>query len=108
MAYNYNIDKYDVTNGQYTEFFNAVAATDTYGLYNAAMATNGGIADNSGAASGSKVQRNRVIGNQPVNYVSCCDAARFANWLNNGQPTGAKAGRRKAGPTRSRRHTDAD
>jgi formylglycine-generating enzyme required for sulfatase activity len=28
--------------------------------------------------------------NRPVNYVSVWDAARFANWLNNGQPTGAQ------------------
>ena len=26
--------------------------------------------------------------NRPVNYVSFWDAARFANWLHNGQPTG--------------------
>ena len=28
--------------------------------------------------------------NRPVNYVSFWDAARFANWLHNGQPTGAQ------------------
>ena len=38
VDYNYNIGKYDVTAGQYTAFLNAVAATDTYGLYNAYMA----------------------------------------------------------------------
>jgi formylglycine-generating enzyme required for sulfatase activity len=27
---------------------------------------------------------------RPVNYVSWADAARFANWLHNGQPTGAQ------------------
>ncbi len=27
---------------------------------------------------------------RPVNYVSWGDAARFANWLHNGQPTGAQ------------------
>ena len=27
---------------------------------------------------------------RPVNYVSFWDAARFANWLHNGQPTGAQ------------------
>jgi len=37
VAYNYNIGKYEVTAGQYTEFLNAVAKTDTYGLYNANM-----------------------------------------------------------------------
>ena len=28
--------------------------------------------------------------NRPVNYVSFWDACRFANWLHNGQPTGAQ------------------
>ena len=36
LAYTYNIGKYEVTAGQYCEFLNAVAKTDTYGLYNAA------------------------------------------------------------------------
>jgi formylglycine-generating enzyme required for sulfatase activity len=31
--------KYDVTVGQYCQFLNAVAATDTYGLYNSFMGT---------------------------------------------------------------------
>ncbi|MHC5191365.1 MAG: formylglycine-generating enzyme family protein, partial [Planctomycetota bacterium] len=33
VDYEYQIGKYEVTAGQYTEFLNAVAATDTYGLY---------------------------------------------------------------------------
>jgi len=37
VGYNYNIGKYDVTLGQYTAFLNAVAKTDTYGLYNSYM-----------------------------------------------------------------------
>ncbi len=39
VAYDYLIGKYEVTIGQYTEFLNAVAATDTYGLYNTSMGT---------------------------------------------------------------------
>ena len=39
VGYNYSIDKYDVTLGQYTQFLNAVAKTDTYGLYNSYMGT---------------------------------------------------------------------
>lgn len=42
VAYTYNIGKYEVTAGQYTEFLNAVAATDTYGLYKAAYHKNDG------------------------------------------------------------------
>ncbi len=48
----------------------------------------GGIAFNSGAASGSKYSTKTNMGNKPVNYVSFFDAMRFTNWLENGQPTG--------------------
>jgi len=54
VAYSYQIGKYDVTIGQYTDFLNAVAATDTYSLYNASMATNlnvAGIAQNGSSGS---------------------------------------------------------
>jgi formylglycine-generating enzyme len=37
VDYVYAIGKYEVTAGQYTAFLNAVAATDTYGLYNTNM-----------------------------------------------------------------------
>jgi formylglycine-generating enzyme required for sulfatase activity len=89
VAYNYRIGKTEVTVGQYTAFLNAVAATDTYALYNTSMATDPNIAGiaRSGAA-GSYIYD--VIGspNKPVTYVSWGDAARFSNWLHNGQPTG--------------------
>jgi hypothetical protein len=39
VPYNYQMGKYDVTVGQYCQFLNAVAKTDTYGLYNSYMAT---------------------------------------------------------------------
>ena len=41
VGYAYDMGKYDVTMGQYCEFLNAVAATDTYGLYNSYMALGG-------------------------------------------------------------------
>jgi MYXO-CTERM domain-containing protein len=92
VDYEYNIGKYEVTAGQYTEFLNAVAATDTYGLYDMNMDS---------SYRGCKIQRSGSSGsytysvagdwaNRPVNYVSWGDAARFANWLHNGQPTGAQ------------------
>jgi len=90
VSYEYNIGKYEVTAGQYTAFLNAVAATDTYGLYNTSMWSN---------TYGCKIERTGSSGsytysvagdwaNRPVNYVSFWDACRFANWLHNGQPTG--------------------
>jgi formylglycine-generating enzyme required for sulfatase activity len=92
VGYTYNIGKYEVTAGQYTEFLNAVADTDTYGLYNTSMwSSSYGCKIQRSGSSGSytySVESDRA--NRPVNYVSWGDSARFANWLHNGQPTGAQ------------------
>ncbi|HEV3138483.1 MAG TPA: SUMF1/EgtB/PvdO family nonheme iron enzyme, partial [Pirellulales bacterium] len=92
VAYNYSIDKYDVTVGQYTAFLNSVAATDTYSLYNPLMATDLNIAGISRSGSSGSYSYG-VIGssaNLPITFVSWGGAARFSNWLQNGQPTGAE------------------
>jgi len=93
VAYEYNIGKYEVTAGQYTAFLNAVAGVDTYALYNTDMSDTGlgsGIARTGGGTVGSPYTYSvaTAFTNRPVNYVSWGDAARFANWLSNGQPTG--------------------
>ncbi len=98
VAYRYNIGKFEVTNSQYAEFLNAVASVgDQYGLYNFNMGGGGwndigGISRSGSGTSGDPwvyaVRTNR--GNRPVNYVSWYDALRFANWMHNGQPTGAQ------------------
>jgi sulfatase modifying factor 1 len=91
VSYKYQIGKYEVTVGQYAAFLNAVGVTDTYALYNPNMATDLNIAGIARAGeSGSYTYS--VIGstNHPVTYVSWEDAARFSNWLNNGQPSGAQ------------------
>jgi sulfatase modifying factor 1 len=92
VSYDYGIGKYDVTLNQYSAFLNAVAKTDTYGLYNASMRTDpniAGIAQN--GVSGSYTYSVIGSGNRPVTYVSWFDSARFANWMQNGQPMGAQA-----------------
>ena len=90
VSYTYAIGKYDVTVAQYTTFLNAVATTaDTYGLYNPYMATDvssAGIVQ--GGSLGSYSYSVVGNGNMPVFDVSWWDAARFCNWLQNGQPTG--------------------
>ena len=103
VSYAYNIGKFEVTAGQYRDFLNAVAAEDTYGLYNTNMDSDakgcqitqlgssgsytydfsGGTVEAPGSTAADWEKR-------PVNYISWGDAARFANWLHNGQPTGAQ------------------
>jgi sulfatase modifying factor 1 len=91
VGYAYNIGKYEVTVGQYVSFLNAVAVSDTYALYDARMASDlniAGIAQS--GASGSYNYSVIDSPNHPITYVSWGDAARFCNWLSNGQPTGAE------------------
>lgn len=90
VDYVYHIGKYEVTAGQYTEFLNAVAATDTYGLYNSNMWTGVYGIRRSGSSGSYAYSVAADAANRPVNFVSWGDAARFANWLSNGQPTGAQ------------------
>jgi formylglycine-generating enzyme required for sulfatase activity len=91
VAYEYQIGKYEVTNAQYAEFLNAVADTDSNGLYNTSMDTDarGGITRT--GSSGSFLYSVKTgYENMPVVFVSHLDAQRFANWIHNGQPTGAQ------------------
>ena len=89
VPYEYRIGKYEVTNAQYTAFLNAVATTDAYSLYHSGMGTDarGGIA-RIGASGGYAYEVKPSMGSKPVNYVSWFDAARMANWLQNGQGSG--------------------
>jgi sulfatase modifying factor 1 len=91
VNYNYNIGEYDVTSSQYTAFLNAVAATDTYGLYTSGMSgTTAGYPGIIQSGSSGSFSYSVVSGyaNRPVSDVTFWDALRFANWLENGQPTG--------------------
>jgi hypothetical protein len=90
VDYTYNIGKYEVTAGQYTAFLNAVAKTDTYGLYNSSMwsSTYGCKIQQSGSAGNYSYSVAADYANRPVNYVSHWDSCRFANWLHNGQGNG--------------------
>ena len=87
--------KFDVTVGQYCQFLNAVAATDTYGLYDSGMATDyPTIAITQSGTSGNYSYAVTGVYTQGVNCpvfdVSWGNAERFCNWLQNGQPTGAE------------------
>ena len=98
VPYTYSIGEFDVTLGQYAAFLNSVAtASDPYGLYTPAMATDMptcGILQAS--SSGTYSYAVKGNGQMPVFDVTWGDAARFVNWLANGQPT---SGTEAAGTT---------
>ena len=90
VADTYQIGRYEVTNAQYAEFLNAVAATDTYSLYATSMGSGVGGITRSGSSGSYTYSAIAGREDMPVNYVSFYDSLRFANWLHNGQPTGAQ------------------
>jgi len=87
----YNIATKEVTISQYTDFLNAVAKTDLYGLYNTSMASDLNIAGITRTGTSGSYVYTAIVGsgNRPVTYVSWNDAARFVNWLHNGQGSGS-------------------
>ena len=91
VPYTYRISRFEITNAEYAELLNAVAATDTHELYHSKMGTDwrSGI-ERSGTSGSYSYTVKPDMGDKPVNYITFWDAARFANWLHNGQPTGAQ------------------
>jgi sulfatase modifying factor 1 len=89
VGYAYQIAKNETTISQYADFLNAVAKTDTYGLYSTSMTQSYINGISRAGVSGSYVYSEALgTGNKPITYVSWFDAARFCNWMHNGQPTG--------------------
>ncbi|MEM7682478.1 MAG: SUMF1/EgtB/PvdO family nonheme iron enzyme [Planctomycetota bacterium] len=91
VAYEYRIATTEVTNAQYAEFLNAVAASDPYSLFRFDVTLNprnySGITRTGQSGSYAYTP---ILGREtePVNWVSWYDAARFANWMTNGQGSG--------------------
>jgi formylglycine-generating enzyme required for sulfatase activity len=98
----YRIATTEVTNSQYVEFLNAVAASDPFALYNTNMSfySRGGIARSGSPGSYTYSVKADVpgvgpggtdysYGDKPVVFVSFYDAIRFANWINNGATASA-------------------
>lgn len=97
VSYDYKIGKFTVTIEQYTEFLNAVAQTDTNGLYNTNMQNVPNVAGISrtgspGSYAYAVMTNDGNSANRPITSVSWFSAARFANWMANGQPSGTQTG----------------
>jgi sulfatase modifying factor 1 len=97
VDYTYRIAREQVTNLQYVEFLNAVdpAGGNARKLYDARMTTNslgaayaGGIAFNATAGDGSKYSVKPGQSEYPAVWINWVSAARFVNWLANGQGGG--------------------
>jgi len=86
VNYPYRVQQTRVTNGQYARFLNAVAPEGESKLYHGKMATSpqAGIVLEKENPPGQRYVVRKGFERKPVAYVSWQDAARYANWLNNG------------------------
>jgi hypothetical protein len=93
VAHEYRIGRYNVTVNEWVAFLNAVAKTDTNGIF----------FDGTGGSTGFPVQVIRTgspgsyvytaaanQGQKPAAFMRWHDAARYCNWLHNNKPTGAQ------------------
>lgn len=96
----FQIGETEVTNSQFVTFLNSVDpdGVNPRGIYSSDMTTSpiGGITFDFNAAAGAKYAvkpgtgpASSPFGSMPVNFVSWFTAARFINWLENGQQGGA-------------------
>jgi sulfatase modifying factor 1 len=96
----FQIGKYEVTIQQYADFLNAKAQSDPYSLWKQDMNGNLNIAGISRAGTsgtytysvkaptGSTPTGANSPGNRPIAQMDWFSAARFANWMQNGQGSG--------------------
>jgi len=88
VGYAYKIGTYDVTNAQYVDFLNSKGSSNSAGIFNATMGftgTSGSNITQSGVSGSYQYSVNSTYANMPVVGVTWFDAARFSNWLGNGQ-----------------------
>ena len=88
LSYEYHIGKYEVTNREYTAFLNAVAASDPHNLYSTGSGGMESLGEITRSGTDGSYRYTTSAPDKPVREVSFFSAARFANWLTNGQPTG--------------------
>lgn len=81
VAYPYYIGQYKVTYCEYIEFLNAIAATDTYGLY-------AGFSSVINKVGSVYSIIDPILNNKPITGINWFKAIRYCNWLHNGKRTG--------------------
>jgi formylglycine-generating enzyme required for sulfatase activity len=86
VGYEFRIAKYETTVDQYVAFLNSNARSDTYGLYDGRMSSS---VSRVGSAGTYVYASQAFMGDKPITYVDWYKAARFANWMNNGQTSGS-------------------
>jgi len=92
VSYDYRIGRQEITVAQYVTFLNAVARDggsffDTFGLYRPGMEAL--IARNGSPGTFTYQAVSGKSGDAVTNMI-WFDAARFANWMSNGRPTGTQ------------------
>lgn len=100
VDYDFYLSRFPVTNRQYAEFLNAVAADDPNKLWVSSMGSqeSGGIGRTGEPGSyhyfilpsGNGMNIGSDMSERPIGYVSFYSAARYTNWLMNGKPFGAQ------------------
>lgn len=85
VPYEYRIGRYEVTVAQYVEFLNSLTLPEQYRV----------LSPGASGAIRSNLQDGILLSyavdgreNSPISFVNWLDAARFVNWLNNGQGDG--------------------
>ena len=87
VGYDYQMSRTETTRGQFAEFLNAVASNPSAPSYVTTLwsgSTNFGITR---TLSGGSYVYSAASPTSPITNVSWTMAARYVNWLNNGQPT---------------------
>jgi formylglycine-generating enzyme required for sulfatase activity len=87
VNYDYQMSRTETTRGQFAEFLNAVASNPSAPSYVTTLfsgSTNFGITR---TLSGGSYVYSATAPTSPISNVSWTMAARYVNWLNNGQPT---------------------
>ncbi len=85
----YRVARHEVSNREYVDFLNHIAARDDHDLFDEDMTDSdrGGIV-RLGSPGGFSYAVKANFGDKPVNFVTWTAAARFCNWLHNGRPDG--------------------